>query len=354
MNQYVFTICGLSVLTGKDRNHRISLVIAVIVSGLFALCLAGCQTPRSLALQTQPKALRTLHIYDGPVRSTGELMHVKVVSPIKVSFVDDIPVKASGGEILALLPGAHNLIAGAPMKSGRGDTFATHFASVLSENKEISLSGRAGELFYLNGEVDNSISEVKINNVPLALPKIYRAKLNAVTQESEVGSYFTGVSEAVNVPLTRAFLGRPLNARDYEALQGRWAVVGLNLDGKDYTVEEFRKQAKTNRGDATMLDIKLEIKGVRMRLTGSKVRGETILVEMDSQRSPKVLSALSVGNGEDHTTAIFDIQGDILKYCFAAGATTPPRSFTSSSEMGRLSLVLRREAADNDPKGGVK
>jgi uncharacterized protein (TIGR03067 family) len=350
MNHFVLE---LSVFVRKEKNRQLNVAAAIILV-LWALCLAGCQTPRSSALQTPPQPLRTLHIYDGPVRSAGELMHVKVVAPIKVSFVDDIPVKATSGEILALLPGAHTLIAGAPIKSGRGSSFATHFASVLSENKEISLAGKAGDLFFLNGEIDNSISEVKMNDIPLALPKIYRAKLNPVTQDSDVGSFFTGVSVAVSVPQTRAFLGKPLNARDYEALQGRWAVVGLNLDGKDYNVEEFRKQAKANRGDTTMLDIKLEIKGVRMKLTGSKVRGETIVFEMDAQRSPKVLSGLSVGNGVDQTTVIYDIQGDILKYCFAAGTTTPPRSFTSSSEMGRLSLVLRHEAADNEPKGGVK
>lgn len=334
--------------TATKNGKRIPLHANVIgpVLILLVFCLAGCSTPRS-------PVLRTLHTYGGDFRPANELVHIRVVSPIKVSFVDDVPLTVTGGEILALLPGMHTLIAGCPTKQHSGIDMADRIATGLSENKEIPVVGRAGDLFTLGSEADDSLSGVSmtINGMTIPLPTTYRAQLVLVSNHLDAASFFTGISTAVTARLTIPFLGNPTNGQDLKKLQGRWRVIGINMEGEDYTTDEYRKRAMAKGGDSSLLDMALEIKRLRMKWVGEKVRGESVIVEIDSSRSPKFIRALSVGDSDNQTCGIYDLQGDILKFCF--GATTP-RSFTSAPEMARLSFVLQRETKGQANKEGVK
>ena len=321
-----------------------SMTLAALAVGMF--CGAGCVSPR-------PRIPRMVHAYDGDLQAANELVCVKVIAPIQVFFVDEAPVKVNGGEMLALQPGQHTLVAGAPSKQRTGSGVADRIASGLSENKELPVTGKAGDLFTLGPDAEDSLSGVTmtINGIPFAIPKTYHAALLPVTNREEAANFFSSTNEPVARPLHKAFLDKPANAQDYSALQGTWKVIGFNMEGQDYTVEEYRQRARQKGGDTTLLDMKLEIRGVRIKWTGSKVRGESILVDMDAERTPKSLRQLSVGTGEDQTFAIYDLQGDTLRYCFGASL---PRSFTSAPEMARLSFRLQREAAGKDKDGTGK
>lgn len=293
-------------------------------------------------------APRTVHAYDGQCRLKSDLVYVKIVEPLKISFIDDVAIKLAGGEILALLPGKHTLIAGSPTKQYSGNAFADNMANSMSENETLSMDGRPGDLFALERERSGFGTSMTMNGVTIPLPDTYSVHITPISNATDVASFFSGVSTSVMARLSLPCLDDPANLQDYKALQGRWRVVAMNMDGDDVTTAEFKKRAKTKGGDASMLDMSLDIRGSRVKWIGEHVRGETIMVNMDSHRTPKCLWQLSAGNGDDATAAIYDIQGDKLRYCFGSAL---PRSFTTTAEgPARLSFVLRREdqgATDN-------
>ena len=284
---------------------------------------------------------RTVHAYAGAIRPADELVVIKVNSPIKLFFVDDVPVSLTGDDFLALLPGKHTLIAGCPSKQSTGNDFADQMTAALSENKELPVDGSAGDLFSLDSETDNTLSNVSmtVNGKTIQIPKTYRAELVPVSDKREFSPFLKQRSTSASIPLSTPFLDKPENERDFKQLQGIWIVAGINLQGRDYTVDEFRQRAKTNGGDTALLDMKLEINGLRFKWSGGKIRGETILVEMDAGIVPGFLRELSISNGEDQTFAIYELRGNTLKYCF--GSTTP-RTF-STTEKGTLSFTLQRQ-----------
>jgi len=298
--------------------------------------LIGCQTTRA-------SAPRTLHAYEGDMRPTNELVHVKVLAPIKVSFVDDVYVRVVGGQILALLPGTHTLIAGRPTRQRTSDALADRIATGLSENREIPINGQAGDLFTLGSDANEGLSSMSltVNGATIPMPKIYRAELVSITNRSDAATFFDGITTSTFVRVHRAFLDDPDNARDCHELQGRWRVTAITMEnGKQLTASEFKRLAGANSGDTALLDMTLEVKGVRTKWTGKKVRGESVIVDLDSHRTPKVMRERSVGNSDDQMVGIYELQGDTLRYCFGARR---PASFTTSLQAGRLSFVLQRE-----------
>jgi uncharacterized protein (TIGR03067 family) len=286
--------------------------------------------------------LRIVHAYEGAIRSEEELVYVKVEVPATIFFIDNVPIKINGGEILALLPGSHSLITGCPIKSSTGNEYADHFAKLLSENKEITISGKPGGYYKIIGKDDGMTAQVTINNRTFIIPKTYHVKLDTINDQNAISSFLPGNYSIINVPLHIPFLNKPANVSELQKLQGLWTVVGVNIEGKEYTVDEYKLSAKSKGGDTTLLNIKIEIDSVRIKWKGAKIRGETIIVEIDSEKVPKTMEQISVGNGEDVTYAIYEINGNTMKYCFGS---IPPKSFDliSDKKGSFINLILQRQ-----------
>jgi|GEM_PF-6057978 len=290
--------------------------------------------------------VRIVHAYDGELQPRDRLVCVRVLKPITIFFVDDVPVKVSSGEILALLPdGKHSLIGGCPIKQS-GTDLASKISSGMSNNKEVVVDGRAGSFYQLGGQ-SSAGTTMTINGVPMKLPPVLDLQLKHVSdQAATVDSLLSDISGAqvVRTSLASAFLSDPGNAQDYALLQGRWRVVASNINGEVITIQEYKKRARARGGNVTLLDdIALEVEGVRTKWVGEGVTGDGIIVDMDASRLPKLIRTVTVGDGESQQAAIYEIQGDTLKYCFGSSV---PQSFAVGPGDGRLSFVLRKETKE--------
>jgi hypothetical protein len=260
-------------LNGATPAYRKKAILKKNPDIKFGNLIADTSLPQ---IDTKAIPPRMIHLYNGIVRPTNELVFIKVIPPIKIFFVNDVPIRVNGDEIIALLPGTYKIIAGYPIKTNSGNEFADNVASTLSENKEITINGNSGDYFKLVAE-DNGLINVSItvNGRTFQIPKTYSAKLDTVKDNYEA-SFFKGISSTTTIPLTTPFLENPENLKDNLELQGNWKVIGINLKGKVYTVEEYKKIARNKDGDTTMLNITFKINGLRIKWTGDKLKGETV------------------------------------------------------------------------------
>jgi uncharacterized protein (TIGR03067 family) len=171
------------------------------------------------------------------------------------------------------------------------------------------------------------------------MPESCKAELVPAAGENAKLFETAGSGTPAKAPLTTAFLQSGENTADKDALQGKWRMSTINMEGKEHTKEELQRRAAARGQDAKMFDMGLEFRGMRVKWTGSTT-GESIIIGMDARKKPRQLRLLSVSNGKDEQFAIYDLQADTLRYCFSS---SPPRKFESIPKKAQLSIVFVRE-----------
>jgi uncharacterized protein (TIGR03067 family) len=121
--------------------------------------------------------------------------------------------------------------------------------------------------------------------------------------------------------------------KDLEKLQGTWALVSGERDGKKFTEEEVKK---------TMLFIKDDT----FRIPESSVAtSEDGTIKIDPSKKPKEMDA-TTGSGPDKGKiwqGIYKLRGDTYKVCFAPPGKDRPTEFSSKAGSGHLLQVWKRE-----------
>jgi uncharacterized protein (TIGR03067 family) len=118
-----------------------------------------------------------------------------------------------------------------------------------------------------------------------------------------------------------------------EKLQGTWALVSGERDGKKFTEEEVKK---------TMLFIKDDT----FRIPESSVAtSEDGTIKIDPSKKPKEMDA-TTGSGPDKGKiwqGIYKLHGDTYEVCFAPPGKDRPTEFSSKAGSGHLLQVWKRE-----------
>ena len=121
--------------------------------------------------------------------------------------------------------------------------------------------------------------------------------------------------------------------KDLEKLQGTWALVSGERDGKKFTEEEVKK---------TMLFIKDDT----FRIPESSVAtSEDGTIKIDPSKKPKEMDA-TTGSGPDNGKiwqGIYKLYGDTYEVCFAPPGKDRPTEFSSKAGSGYLLQIWKRE-----------
>ncbi len=119
---------------------------------------------------------------------------------------------------------------------------------------------------------------------------------------------------------------------DLAKLQGTWALVTMEVDGEAVPPENFRDWNSNYEGN------KLTLRA-----------GETIrrrgVVTLEPSRKPKAINTWDQdGPFEDQTVpGIYEIDGDVLRLCFARPGEDRPKEFTTKDGKGFLCCVYKRK-----------
>lgn len=119
---------------------------------------------------------------------------------------------------------------------------------------------------------------------------------------------------------------------DLEKMQGKWAVVTLENDGKALAAEAAKAYTFTVKGD-------------RYTLKGGDDNYQGVL-KLDPSKKPKALDASFVdADGKDKGKAqgIYDLDGDKLRIAWREKGDGRPTDFASKPGSGDRFIVLKRE-----------
>jgi uncharacterized protein (TIGR03067 family) len=118
--------------------------------------------------------------------------------------------------------------------------------------------------------------------------------------------------------------------KELEQLQGKWAVVSVERDGK--ADERWKDAVRTIEGNKYVLAPK----------EGAKVEGT---FKIDPVKKPKVFDSEPAGGQYKGKTllGIYAVEGDTLKICFAEPGKDRPTEFASKPGSGWVLAVHKRE-----------
>ena len=279
-----------------------------------------------------------LHVYAGEVNTNGTLPMVRLARPFRIYFVDDSPVDPNPAfteHVVVLQPGKHQLIAGLWTRPSAGGGFAGAMAAAMSENKELDLDAKEGQVYEVN---DSPMTfSMTIQGFQSSQQAIHMPSLGLVSNATRVATIRGGRRVVRQVEL----LPEVAKDRELVALQGVWQVAGGDLDGKLWNIDELRKK------DAAFADMSLEVKGRRMEWKGQKIRGKSIITELDTSSTPNQLTSMSISDGSV-MHGIFEVSSNTLRYCWGARA---PKEFKSDMRVGTLHFMMQRKvpAVTNKP-----
>jgi uncharacterized protein (TIGR03067 family) len=117
-------------------------------------------------------------------------------------------------------------------------------------------------------------------------------------------------------------LGADEAKKDQEKMQGTWAVVGIEQEGKKGKEEDLKKA-----------DLRLTIKGTNFNYTalGNEVMSGTIT--LDSAKKPPRIDATGKDESgkEEKTLGIYEFSGDTLRVCFVPAGNERPEKFETKA-----------------------
>ena len=132
------------------------------------------------------------------------------------------------------------------------------------------------------------------------------------------------------VVLIAANTGDDAAKKDLEKFQGNWSLISAERDGKKTPEEDAKK-------------IKLTIQGNQFVLRRDGVVLSEGTMTLDASKKPKEVSeTITTGPNKGKVfSAIYEIDDDQHRICFAAAGKERPTAFSSSG--GQLLQVWKRE-----------
>src|SRR5262249_36020209 len=126
-------------------------------------------------------------------------------------------------------------------------------------------------------------------------------------------------------------------AKDLDKLQGTWLTVSIVNNGKTLVDEK----TPPSNGPVT----KLVYEGNKWTI---KVGDRTVasgIIKVDSTTSPKQIDIFDESGVRNEKTrlVIYELDGDIFKYCIAEPGKTRPTELVSEQGTGHSLIVSRRE-----------
>ena len=119
---------------------------------------------------------------------------------------------------------------------------------------------------------------------------------------------------------------------DLDKLQGTWVMVSMESEGEQVAPENLKDSTSEYRGNALTLR-----KGETVRRRG--------IVTLNPSRKPKAINTWDQdGPFADQTVpGIYELDGDVLKLCFARPGEERPKEFTTKGGTGFLYCVYKRK-----------
>jgi uncharacterized protein (TIGR03067 family) len=118
---------------------------------------------------------------------------------------------------------------------------------------------------------------------------------------------------------------------DLEKLQGLWAVAAETSSGIAVSADRLKGR-------------QLEIKGDRYTAKSPATGGELGTFTLEPAKKPKTID-MTPGEGPNKGMArhgIYELEGDILRVCYAAYGKARPTTFTSGPDSGVVLVIYRR------------
>lgn len=120
--------------------------------------------------------------------------------------------------------------------------------------------------------------------------------------------------------------------KDVDKIQGKWAVVALENDGKALPPEALKGST-------------FEVKGNKYILKGGEDTYQGALT-LDQTGRPKLIDATFVdaeGKEKGKAVGIYELDGDSLKICWREKGDQRPTELASKPGSGTRLIILRRE-----------
>lgn len=135
---------------------------------------------------------------------------------------------------------------------------------------------------------------------------------------------------ALVLVLIAADTGDDLAKKDLEKFQGNWSLISAEQDGKKMPDDQANK-------------IKLTIQGHKFVLRKDGVVISEGMMTLDASKKPKTIDeTITAGPNKGKVfTAIYEIDDEQHKICFATAGKKRPMAFSSSN--GQLLQVWRRD-----------
>jgi uncharacterized protein (TIGR03067 family) len=118
--------------------------------------------------------------------------------------------------------------------------------------------------------------------------------------------------------------------KELAKLEGKWTVTAAERDGK--ADDTLKGAVRVNSGDKYTLAMK-----------GGKPFGGTY--KIDPTKKPKTMDMMPTdGRYKDKTLlAIYELDGDTMKVCFAEPGKERPTEFSSKPGSGHVCIIQKRE-----------
>jgi uncharacterized protein (TIGR03067 family) len=139
-----------------------------------------------------------------------------------------------------------------------------------------------------------------------------------------------GLAALASIVLIAADTGDDAAKKDLAKFQGNWTLISAERDGKKTPDEEAKK-------------IKLAIQGNKFVLRKDGVVISEGMMTLDASKKPRAIDeTITAGPNKGKVfSAIYEIDDDQHRICFAAAGKERPTVF--SSDNGQLLQVWRRE-----------
>lgn len=118
---------------------------------------------------------------------------------------------------------------------------------------------------------------------------------------------------------------------DAAQLQGEWSMVSGEIDQQPLPAEYVKTARRVSQGDETTVTI-----GGRLFMKAKYT--------IDLTRTPKTIDYVMTGGPTQGKTqlGIYELDGDTVKFCFAAPGKDRPTNFTTQPGSGRTLSVWKR------------